>query len=187
MLQKENTNTDPFQMSHFNFVQKSDPAPPLNLEESEEEKKILIRNYVLKYAPTETEVKLFTISTREFNHYMIKQKMKDSSFFNLKTDKVNLSYKFTKIEKSSMLIGWVLCISGSLLGSSLARIFMTLSLLIQLLHKFILFNADFGTTLTYFLTATSKLLEEGEDDESGGVNLQYYKYNQRLVDEAELN
>lgn len=112
--------------------------------------------------------------------------MKDSSFFNLKTDKVNMSYKFIKIQEGSSVLGWVLMLTGTLFGAGIARIVMTLSLLIQLLHKFILFNADFGETLTYFLIASSKLLNEGEEDEEG-VTLMPRVFNKRLIEEAELN
>jgi hypothetical protein len=61
---------------------------------------------------------------------------------------------------------------------------MTLSMVIQLFHKFILFRKGFGPTLTYFLVATTNMLE---DDEEDGISLTPRFKSQRLVSEGEFN
>jgi len=102
--------------------------------------------------------------------------------------KESVSYKYKKIENASVWVRIGALISAPFLGINLAVIAMTLSLVIQLFHKMILFNTEFGPYLNYFLVATTNILG-GEDEEEGGIIHKFVPRwtNKRLQDEAELN
>jgi hypothetical protein len=113
-----------------------------------------------------------------------KKDMEKESLFNLKMDKVNASKKYKAFSEGSKWLSWIVLILGSVIGSKVALIAMTLSMVIQLFHKFILFRKGFGPTLTYFLVATTNMLEEDEED---GISLTPRFKSQRLVSEGEFN
>lgn len=116
---------------------------------------------------------------KEIDEDMKKQKLTD---LNLK--KESISYKYKKIQNSSQWIRIGAIISSPFLGINLAVIAMTLSLVIQLFHKMILFNTQFGPYLNYFLVASSSVLD---DDEEGHSKFTPRWNNKRFIEEAELN
>lgn len=98
----------------------------------------------------------------------------------------NASKKYKAIVNNSKFLSLILVFTGSLFGSALARAAMTVSLIIQMFHKFILFNTVFGDRLDWFLTATTNLMED-DDDDSSVKKLANRKKDGRLVNEADLN
>lgn len=101
--------------------------------------------------------------------------------------KESVSYKFKKLQNTSSWVRVGAIISAPFLGINLAVIAMTLSLVIQLFHKMILFNTTFGPYLNYFLVASSSVLEGNEEDDPNKLKFTPRWNNKRLVDEAELN
>jgi hypothetical protein len=91
------------------------------------------------------------------------------------------------LEEASFWVRLGALISAPFLGINLAVIAMTLSLVIQLFHKMILFNTKFGPFLNYFLVASSSVLDAGEEDDPSKLQFKPRWYNERLVKEAELN
>jgi hypothetical protein len=109
------------------------------------------------------------------------------SFLSPKADVGNTAYKYKTVTDNSSILLYFLMFTGSIFGSAVARMAMTVSLIIQLFHKFVLFNTEFGKKLNYFLTATTNLME-GEEEEDGPSRILVSKWkSDKLVAEAELN
>jgi hypothetical protein len=61
---------------------------------------------------------------------------------------------------------------------------MGLSMVIQLFHKFTLFNSKLGPTMNYFMVATTKFMEGDDEEGDTEVKLVPRRHDNKLVDEA---
>ena len=149
-------------------------------------------------AEADKRIASFSLTKDQAKHYYhidnnlglrakIEEEMKKQKLTDLSLKKESVSYKYRKVQKGSFWVRIGALISAPFLGVNLAVIAMTLSLVIQLFHKMILFNTTFGPYLNYFLVASSSVLENSEDEDPSKLKFNPIQVNKRLVEEAELN
>jgi hypothetical protein len=155
-----------------------------NMELAEDSLKMGI--YVVQQAGNHEIAKILAETPRIYLRNEINKVMKGYKFTNTEVSVPNAAKKYQTVVKNSKLISLILVFTGSLFGAALARAAMTVSLIIQLFHKFILFNTYFGDKLDWFLTATTNLLEDDNEEDENRKMLNKWK-SDKLVSEADLN
>jgi hypothetical protein len=70
---------------------------------------------------------------------------------------------------------------------NIAAMALSLTMILELFHKMILFNTKLGPKLTIFLTSSSNVVNSIQEEPSNQRKFIPFKFSERLTEKAELN